>query len=474
MTEHAPRAIDRRTLGVRFLQLATLLAVPREAFSQAPRGPFEVVSQHQVMVPMRDGVRLATEVYLPAKGGKPLPGRFPAILERTPYGRISRGSNRGADAPSVLASHGYVVVFQDKRGRGQSEGEYVKYLTDADDGFDCCSWLVKQPWSNGQIGTMGTSYDAHTQGAAASMDAPGIKAMILDSGAFANAYQDGIRQGGAFELKQVTWAFRQMQNAPGVADDPELLAKIKAVDLAAWFRRMPWSRGNSPLSLAPEYEDYVFDQWERGAFDDFWKQPGIYAEGYYDRWSKAAMVWVSSWYDAYSRSTTDNYSALAKMDKGPMQLIMGPWTHGANARTYSGDIDFGPQSTLAGNLAPDFLALKLRWFDHHLKGLDNGVGAEPKVRLFVMGGGSGRKTAEGRMDHGGRWRDDVSWPPSGMRLTPFYLHADGGLRRETPPAGDHSRTYRYDPRDPVPSIGGTITSGEPLMVGGGFDQHETA
>lgn len=479
MTKTAPPAIDRRELGVRFLQLAAFLTVaPKEAFAQAIKagdaqpGPYEVVVDHQVMMPMRDGVRLATEIYRPAKDGKPLPGKFPIVLERTPYGRIARSTNRGPNAAQILASHGYVTVFQDKRGRGQSEGKYVKYLTDAADGFDCCAWLVKQPWSNGKIGTMGTSYDAHTQGAAASLGAPGITAMVLDSGAFANAYQDGIRQGGAFELKQVTWAMKQMLEAPNVVGDPQLQAKIKAIDIGDWFKRMPWSRGNSPLSVMPDYEDYVFTQWEHGDFDAFWKQPGIYAEGYYDKWNKAAMIWVSSWYDAYSRSTTDNFVALSKLKKGPTQLIMGPWTHGANARTYSGDIDFGPRSTIAGNLAPDFLTLRMRWFDRHLKGVKNGVDAEPKVRIFVMGGGTGRRNAEGRMDHGGRWRADTAWPPAAMKPTPYYLHGDGGLKPGKPADGAASKTYVYDPRDPVPSIGGTITSGEPLMVGGGFDQRE--
>lgn len=463
--------INRREIGIRFLQFAAMLAIPREVFAADTPGPSEILVQSRVMVPMRDGVKLATEIYFPARDGKPQLGRFPVILGRTPYDRLGKDKiERGR----LLASHGYVVVDQDKRGRGESEGKYVKYLSDADDGYDCCAWLVKQPWSDGKIGTQGTSYEAHVQGAAASRGAPGLTAMVLDSGAFANAYQDGIRQGGAFELKQVTWAMRMILSAPNVVGNPALIEKINAINIGDWFKRMPWTRGNSPLSLVPEYEDYVFDQWEAGDFGPFWKQAGIYAEGYYDKWPKSAMIWLSSWYDAYSRSTTDNFAALSKLNKGPMQLIMGPWTHGANARTYSGDIDFGPQSTIAGNLAPDFLTLRRRWFDRHLKGERNGVDQEPRVRLFVMGGGTGRRNADGRMDHGGRWQNDTQWPPAGMRAMPYYLHADGTLGTAAPPPDAAPRSYRYDPRDPVPSIGGTITSGEPLMVGGGFDQREGA
>jgi len=470
MNEALGYQIDRRELGIKFLQFAALLSTPKVAFAGISKGPFEVITRHQVMMPMRDGVQLATEIYLPARNGRVVDGKFPIVLERTPYGRISRGTS---DQAELLTSNGYAVVYQDVRGRGQSEGAYVKYLSDGNDGFDCCSWLVRQPWSNGKIGTMGLSYDAHVQGAMASEHSPGLAAMVIDSGAFANAYQDGIRQGGAFELKQVTWAYNEMLNAPGVADNPELQAKIKAVDLKDWFAKMPWSRGHSPLSLVPEYEKYVFDQWEHGKFDAFWRQVGIYAEGYYDKWNDVPMIWISSWYDAYSRSTTDNFTALSRLKTSPMQLIVGPWTHGANTRTYSGDVDFGPQSLLAGNVAPDYVTMKKRWFDRHLKGERNGVDAEPRVRIFVMGGGSGRKIASGRMDHGGRWRAEHEWPLGRMQPTPHYMHADGTLSQTKPTSQSASKSYKYDPRDPVPSIGGTITSGEPILSGGGFDQRES-
>jgi putative hydrolase, CocE/NonD family len=465
--------IDRREFALRFLQLAAALAVPARVFADVARGAFDVVVQRDVMIPARDGVQLATDIYLPTRNGKPLP-REPVILERTPYGKSGKTRRHAsAEIANIYASHGYAVVFQDCRGRGNSQGEYVKYLSDGQDGYDCCAWIVKQPWSNGRIGTQGLSYGAHTTTALACLNAPGLAAMFIDSGGFSNAYQGGIRQGGAFELKQVTWAFNAALEAPEIRNDPARRAALQAVDIAGWFGRMPWSRGHSPLSLVPEYEDYVFDQWEHGVFDDFWQQVGLYAEGSYDRFGDVPIIWMSSWYDPYPRTATDNYVALKQRKRSPQHLILGPWTHGNNHETFAGDVDFGPTAQLAGNIAPDLLTLRLRWFDRWLKNAKNGVDDEPPVRIFVMGGGTGRKNAAGRMDHGGQWRAEKQWPIPDAVPRSFYLHGDGALSETAPPAQAPPRVYEYDPRHPVPTIGGTVTSGQPIMVGGAFDQRES-
>jgi len=425
-------------------------------------------------VAMRDGARLATDIYLPEGGGP-----FPVILERTPYGKdIPSRSERGPGDPEPLArsevaryfvARGYAVVYQDCRGRYGSEGRFVKYVSDAEDGYDTCAWIVAQPWCNGRIGSKGLSYAAHTQAALGSMNAPGVMAMVLDSGGFSNAYQNGIRQGGAFEMKQVTWALRQALESPQVQADPQAMAALGAVDLAAWFARPgEWAPGHSPLSAAPEYEDFVFEQWQSGAFDGYWRRPGLYAQGYHQRFCDAATLHISSWYDPYARSACENYVGLLAAGKGPAGLILGPWTHGNRDLTYSGDVDFGAQATLQGNLAPDFLALRLDWFERHLKGAE-GSEAAP-VRIFVMGGGSGRRNGEGRREHGGRWRTEAAWPIARTVYTPFYLHGDGALGTGLPRAERDARSYDFDPRLPCPTRGGAVTSGEPLMFGGAFDQ----
>jgi len=470
-----PASIDRREFAAGFLQVAALLAVPPKpgvaaAATEAEAGSHEVVVLRDLQVRMRDGLLLATDVYLPARSSESAAARFPAILERTPYGKSQEGTRHAStEVAHFFASHGYAVVFQDCRGRGKS---HVKYLSDGLDGFDCCAWILQQEWSNGRIGTMGLSYAAHTQGALASAGAPGVAAMFMDSGGFSNAYQGGIRQGGAFELKQVTWAFNEALEAPEVMNDPAKLAAMKAIDLPSWFARLPWTRGHSPLSAVPEYENYVFDQWQHGNFDAFWKQIGIYAAGYYDRWPDAATVLISSWYDPYPRTVTDNFRALTMRKRGPYRMILGPWTHGNREQTFAGDVDFGPAAAFESHVAANYVAMKLRWFDRFLMGEANGIDLEPTVQLFVMGGGTGRRNAQGRLDHGGAWRRERTWPIPRQRITRYYLHSDGTLSARPPATRSASKSYRFDPAAPVPTIGGTITSGQPIMVGGAFDQRE--
>ncbi len=442
----------------------------------------EYVLERDVMATMRDGVRLASDVYRPARDGRAIETPLPVILERTPYGKgeTSRAERTArsaapftrAEVAAYFVRAGYVVVFQDCRGRYGSEGEFVKYLSDATDGYDTVVWLTQQQWCDRKVGTMGLSYAAHTQGALACLNPPGLAAMFLDSGGFSNAYRSGIRQGGAFELKQATWAFANARVSPLVAADPVARAALDGIDIKDWFTRMPWKRGHSPLQWAPEYESYLFEQWTHGTFDDYWRQAGIFAEGFYDQYADVPMVHMSSWYDPYARTATDNYRGLSKRKRGPVRLILGPWTHGDRSLTHAGDVDFGAAATLDGSLATDYLELRRRWFDHWLKGLDNGVEHEPPVRLFVMGGGSGRRTAEGRLDHGGRWRVEIDWPLAGTEFTPYYLHGDGSLGVKRPDPGSPPRSYDYDPRHPVPAIGGPISSGAPVMAGGAFDQRE--
>jgi len=448
----------------------------------APQPEYEFVVARDVMVAMRDGVRLATDIYRPARKGMAEAGKFPVILERTPYGKaqvsrseIDAGMTESRPRPEVAAwfvRHGYVVVYQDCRGRYASEGEFVKYLSDGEDGYDTVEWLATQPWCNGKVATMGLSYAAHTQGSLACLNPPALAAMVIDSGAFSNAYLSGIRSGGAFEMKQVTWAFNQAKLSPLAKADATVRAALDQENLLDWFKMMPWKPGHSPVRYVPEYEDYLFEQWTHGAFDGYWKQLGIYAEGYYKQFADVPQIHMSSWYDAYVRTAIDNYTALRKKKRGPVRLIMGPWTHGDRCKTFSGDVDFGPAATIDNNLAPHWRAFRLRWFDHWIQGVANGVDAEPAVRLFLMGGGSGRRNLEGRLDHGGRWIAGNDWPLPQTKFTNFYLHADGKLDRAKPAATAVARQYDFDPADPVPTMGGPLTSGVPVFEGGAFDQCE--
>jgi putative CocE/NonD family hydrolase len=437
--------------------------------------PADMIIERDIMVPARDGIGLATDIYRP-----PGAGPFPAILERTPYDKSapSRSERTAAlatprsrvEVAAYFAAHGYAVVYQDCRGRYRSQGRFTKYLSEAEDGSDTLRWLVAQPWCNGRIATMGLSYAAHAQMALGCLDAPGLAAQFIDCGGFSNAYRSGIRHGGAFDLKQATWAYR---NALADARDPAVRATLEAQDIAAWFARMPsrpWHKGDSPVSAAPEYEDYLFEQWSHGSFDEFWQQPGIYAEGYYDRYADVPGVHLSGWYDPYARTAVENYLGLSRRKRGPMQLILGPWTHGDRSLTYAGKVEFGPTAAIDGNLAGDFFALRLRWFDRWVRDVDNGVEREPAVRVFVMGGGSGRRNPQGRLDHGGFWRSAAEWPLPQTEWTRLYLRADRGLGREPGPEGAAPLALLANPLDPVPTNGGALSSGEPVMRGGAYDQ----
>jgi putative CocE/NonD family hydrolase len=449
-------------------------------------GPADIVIERDIMVPARDGIGLATDIYRPGKGGP-----FPVILERTPYDKTapSRSERTAAvaaprsraEVAAYFTAAGYAVAYQDCRGRYRSGGTFTKYLSEAEDGYDTLAWLVEQPWCNGRIATMGLSYAAHTQLALGCLDAPGLAAQFLDCGGFSNAYRSGIRNGGAFDLKQATWAYR---NALADARDPAVLAALEAQDIAAWMVRLPhtpWRRGDSPVSAAPEYEEYLFEQWGHGAFDEFWKQAGIYAEGWYGHYPMVPTVHLSGWYDPYARTAMENYQGLAgrngegraaggRAGGAATQLILGPWTHGDRSLSFAGDVEFGSTAAVDGNLDTDFFALRRRWFDRWVRGVENGAERDAPVRVFVMGGGSGRRNAAGRLEHGGGWREAAAWPLPEAEATRWYLHSEGALAREAGAVGASPVVLIADPRDPVPTIGGALSSGEPVMRGGAYDQ----
>ncbi len=442
----------------------------------------DIAVHSDVMVRMRDGICLATDIYRPVVDGKLVETPLPVIMERTPYGKSERSRSEiepGMTQPMTrgeTAAHfvraGYVVIYQDCRGRYRSEGKFTKYLSEGADGFDTCSWIVEQPWCDGQIGTMGLSYAAHTQAALASLNPPGLACLVMDSGGFSSAYRTGIRQGGAFELKQLTWAYNNAKESPEAQNDPLVRKALEAEDIKAWFTVMPWSEGRSPVRWVPEYEAYVLEQWRQGAFGEFWKKTGIYAEGAYERFPQVPVALMSSWYDAYVRTTFDNYEGLSRSGRRPLCLIMGAGLHGNRNSTFAGDVEFGPRAPLAENVTPSWLAFRQRWFDRWLKKFENGVDEEPGVRLFLMGGGTGQRTESGRLDHGGKWIEASRWPLPTVEEQAFYLHHDGKLSPMRQARDIAPLSYDFDPSDPVPTIGGALTSGQPVFEGGGFDQRE--
>lgn len=444
----------------------------------------DVVVVESLQIRVRDGIRLAADLYIPAVNGVATNEPLPVILERTPYDKtgVSRSERTLDDAAAIkrpevarfFASKGYAVVMQDCRGRFASEGEFTKYVNEAEDGFDTVAWISEQPWCNGSIGTMGLSYGAHTQLALASLGPPALKCMFIDSGGFSNAFRSGIRQGGAFEMKQATWAFRHAQLSPQTAADPRRKAALQSVDIAAWMQDLSWLPGHSPLAAAPEFEAYFFEQWRKGLFDEYWQRPGLYAEGFYDEVPDIPIAIVGSWYDPYASACTTNFRELSTRKQSPVRLLMGPWTHGDRSVCFAGDVDFGNAAALDNNIADDFFEFRRRWFDQYLRSNSDVESAfSSPVQYFCMGGGTGKKNDDGRMQHGGNWLAAATWPPANSDEVTLYLRPDGGLAAQPSTQVDGDVHYLFDPRDPVPTIGGAVTSGDPVMFGGAFDQVQT-
>lgn len=420
-----------------------------------------VTVERDVMIRARDGVLLATDIYRPTAGGVPESDPLPVLLQRTPYGK---NSGRFDEQVDFFARHGYVVAVQDMRGRYGSEGTFTKYHDhDAPDGYDTIQWLARQPWSDGQVGMWGTSYGAHTQADAAKMNPPALATMVLNQGGMANGWDHAIRHGGAFELgRELTWAFRQI---PAETEDPVVRELFEKEDVKDWYSALPLREGLSPLSVAPEFEAYYFRELTNSDYGDLWKGIGLNWEEYYEQTADVPMLHIGGWYDIFLRGTLQNYEELGRLKSSPVRLLVGPWTHSGNARTYAGDVDFGPDAALA-----DFAhGFHVRWFDYFLKDKATGVDTQAPVRIFVMGTGDGSGDANGRLMHGGYWRDAEAWPLPEAEARRMYLHGDGSLRAEAPSVRAASTTYTFDPRHPVPTLGGTVSA---RLSDGAYDQRE--
>ncbi|MFC1606883.1 CocE/NonD family hydrolase [Candidatus Latescibacterota bacterium] len=413
-----------------------------------------------VKVPMRDGINLATDIYLPDEKGK-----FPTILCRTPYNKLA---NWHAKIGSYYARNGYAVVIQDTRGRYNSEGVWDMLNDDGKDGYDCCEWIGRQPWSNGRIGMNGTSYVGGTQHAAAMERAPNLST-IIPVDAMSNLGYASMRNGGAFELRFWNWIYWTSGDGSRQSRDPETKAILQEMnkDKKSYLRNLPLRKGTTPLKYAPEYEDWLVEGMKHGANDSFWEQNNII--DYSERYKDIPVYLVGGWYDSWGSNTTANYMVLSSKIKGPVYLIMGPWIHGAQGSTSHGMVSYGKDAAI-----PDPLAWRLEWYDHWLKGIDNSVGrTEPfatPVRIFVMGTGDGRKDSDGKLNHGGYWRNESEWPLARTKYRKYYLHQDGGLSTRLPSDERSTTTFTFDPHDPVPTIGGNISSGWDIMLQGAWDQ----
>jgi uncharacterized protein len=423
------------------------------------KGPFGVVFERDVMVPARDGVRLATDIYFPAGPDGKLTDPLPAVLERTPYNK-SKDDRPGS--AGLFASHGFVAVVQDCRGRFNSEGIHEQYKYEPYDGYDTIEWIAKQPWCNGKVGTTGLSYGAAIQGATGGLNPPHLRSMIPAMG-FSYMMTVRKRFGGAARLSTLIREFHQVVDSQEALADPALrdYLLLQEKNIGQWLMNLPLKRGHNPFSLAPSYEADIFDLLERSEWDEKWQSIGFDVSPYYETYSTADVLLIGGWYDSHIPSTLEAYRRLTERRKQQVRLLMGPWTHGKYRETFSGDVELGAHAAI------DYEAVRVDWFDRSLRGTV--TASDTPIRVFIMGGGSGRKTASGRLDHGGEWRDVPSWPLPGSAPCAFYLH-EGGLLSPQRPTESRPTSYMFDPKNPVPTIGGCQSAANDVIPNGGYDQ----
>jgi uncharacterized protein len=412
---------------------------------------YDVSIARKVMVPMRDGVRLAIDIYRPAKDGVPVPGAFPSILLKHPYGRA------GAERDGMYyAQRGYVFIMSDCRGARDSEGVYYLYTNDGRDGHDLVEWIAAQTWSNGKVATDGGSHSGYTQYATAITRPEHLTAQFIRE-ASEDYHEGGAYQGGAMLLEHnLSYAISRTSDINNVQTRPEVQQRMRlAREREHEWMRQPPVRHLELFHDVPETAKWYRDWITHPEYDDYWKQPGLNLREHYGKYPDIPVYLLGGWYDYFLGGTLRAYVGLRSGGRATKRLIVGPWIHGPHnvGSSSHGEVDFGSAAAL------DFLALRERWMSQWLKGVDTGITRESAVRLFVMGTGDGRRTADGKLLHGGTWRDEESWPLPRAKPTRFYLHADGTLRPDLPAQGPTS-TFVFDPSNPVPTIVGF----------GGYDQ----
>jgi len=381
---------------------ALLLACATSALAQtpppkpaaAPAQPPAPKPTMEVFVAMRDGVKLAADVYLPEG-----PGPWPVILTRTPYGKGNMFRTGGGEH---FIQAGYAYVVQDVRGKGHSEGFYAAFVNDIEDGYDSVEGIAKQPWSNGKVGITGASAMGITSNMAAIAQPPHLKAayvIVAPNETFSTSFLGGVPK----DKDTVGWMKGQ-----GVSDEA-VARSLAGATRSVFTERL----GPGPLI----------------------------------RYANIPVWNVGGWYDIFNTGNVKNFQQLQNQGlpgaRGNQRLTMGPFGHG----NLSGDLaypgDDGLMSVMAGDKPND-----LRWFDYWLKGVQNGVMDEPPVDLFVMAGA--RKGAYSPKNH---WIHAANWPLD-YRETRLYLTPDLGLGKAKPTAAEAKTSYRFDPANPVTTFGG--------------------
>jgi uncharacterized protein len=375
----------------------------------------ELIQSLHVAVPMRDGVRLAANVFRPLQ-----PARVPTLLYRTP------NSKGGRVIPNYtfLVDRGYAVVVQDVRGRYESGGAFRPLEQEGPDGYDTIEWIARQPWSDGQVGMIGASYLGIVQWKAALLQNRHLKAISPAVSGWDDYVDRFYSAGGAMKLgNRLLWMSEQLRT-PGFMPDFSrfvLHLPLRSADIA------------STGQTSEMYRKAI----AHPAYDDFWRR--ISTREQIEK-IRIPVFSAGGWYDNFAPSDLEAFAALQKAAPDiPHRILIGPWPH-----------DFGPEARTT------LLHLQADWFDRWLK--DAPAPQTPPVRIFVMGAN--------------RWRDEGEWPPARLRYTPMYLQADGGLAAIQPAADVSPDHYSYDPHDPAPTRGGPVCCRPAKFPWGAMDQRE--
>ena len=408
-------------------------------FPQAlpPRNDIRI--ENRVAIPMRDGVVLYADVYRPIGEGK-----HPVIVSRTPYSTERAPS--AYSAAVYFSRRGYVYVFQDVRGRHESEGRWEPFRDDLNDGYDTIEWAAAQPWSNGKVGMEGGSYLGHVQWRAAQAKPPHL-VTIFPRVASTSIYHDWITVNGGWRLAfnfgwgPVRQESRIMQN-PGphaMPGGPDAIS----YDEVVWHLPLSEMQG-----LVGRDAQFYRDWLAHPDYDDYWRSLSV--EEHFDQIGIPVHT-MGGLFDIFAQGTLRGYAgvsaegATAEARSGS-NMVIGPWEHGV-AQTV-GDMDWGEAAMVDTN------ALALRWFDYWLKGIDNGLDEEPPVKIFVMGRNA--------------WRYEQEYPLKHTQYRPLYFdskgnangsHGDGRLSWSKPSDASPADSFSYDPANPVPSLGGANCCG---------------
>ena len=492
----------RGKFGYLFLLGAAILAAPAPSnaqtreqarlIAQREQGEKELESiaiiDRKVMVPMRDGVRLATDVYRP----KNATGKVPTIFVRTPYNfnywDIENGVPRDMTAIYEAVERGYAYVIQNERGHFFSEGNYDILGPPLTDGNDMIGWIEKQSWSNGKVGMVGCSSTAEYQFGVAATEPPALAAMnpqgfgagIGKVGPYTE--QGNWYRGGAVQMLFIAWLYGEQNQVrpmfPRNTSQEDLIRASKSFDLAQQLPPVDWSKA---LWHLPVQDIIKAVDGPRGIFadsmpvatggamikrtpgDSAWYRGGLYHE---NMPFNVPSLYYMSWYDVSVGPNLAMFEHARKTAKGEaanqQYAVIAPTLHCSYTRATENTV-VGERSV--GDARLDYNGLTYAWFDHFLKGQDNGLlDTLPRVRYYTMGIN--------------KWQTSDSWPPKGAAPVTYYLSSDGkantlygdGALTSTVPGNDRADSFTYDPMNPVPSYGGNVCCTGNAVQGGAFDQ----